>query len=99
MNETTAGRTLLVGKTHRRVATGLLLSAASLLTCAVVAESVLRFLPVNNQPVWLSVDSSTPTLRFAANRPFVYSRDWNLRYVNRGRTNNLGWVNAQDYDT
>src|SRR5262249_38159509 len=34
---------------------------------------------------------------FQPNFDFVYSRGWALRDVVRGRVNNAGWVNDQDY--
>src|SRR5262249_3586674 len=35
--------------------------------------------------------------RFAAGREFLFSRDWNFSIVNRGRINNDGFVNDNDY--
>ena len=61
------------------------------------AEAVLRFLPVATGLHSVAVDEAQPIFQFEPNRDFVYSRGWNLRDVVRGRVNNAGWVNAQDY--
>jgi hypothetical protein len=63
-----------------------------------VAEVVLRFLPVatglHSQPV----NAETPVFRFAANRDFIWSVGPDFAIVNRGRTNNAGYVSDIDYD-
>jgi hypothetical protein len=45
------------------------------------------------------VTAADPVRHFAPNRRFVYSNDWRFSVVNRGRINNLGFVNNQDYDS
>src|SRR5215203_4239747 len=70
-----------------------------LLTPLLIAEVVLRFLPVRTGLETMTVNERNPVLRFTPNREFTYSKGWNLSLVNRGRTNNYGFVNAQDYDT
>ena len=62
-----------------------------------VAEIVLRFLPVATGLHSVAVDSAQPVFHFQPNFDFVYSRGWTLRDVVRGRVNNAGWVNDQDY--
>ena len=52
------------------------------------ARRGLRSLPVN---------AANPVLRFTPNRPFVNSLGWNFHTVVRGRVNNAGYVNDQDY--
>ena len=47
----------------------------------------------------MPVNASNPVMRYVTNRRFTYSMDWDLRNVNRGRINNYGFVNEQDYDT
>jgi len=37
--------------------------------------------------------------RFTPNRAFIFSKGWNFELVNRGRTNNFGFINDQDYDS
>lgn len=66
---------------------------------ALVAEIVLRLLPVRSAMVTLPVNDANPVMRFQPNRPFTYSMNWNLRNVVRGRINNAGFVNDQDYDS
>ena len=62
-----------------------------------VAEAVLRFLPVATGLHSVAVNDAQPIFHFAPNHDFVYSRGWNLSEVVRGRVNNAGWVNEQDY--
>jgi hypothetical protein len=76
----------------------------SLLVVAIVtvcylaaAEIVLRFLPVATGLSSVAVSERQPIFHFEPNRPFVYSQGWRLNQVNRGRINNAGWVNDQDY--
>ncbi|MGC2415504.1 MAG: hypothetical protein WA459_22760 [Stellaceae bacterium] len=76
----------------------------SLLAVAIVtagylaaAEMVLRFLPVATGLSSVAVSERQPIFHFEPNRRFVYSQGWRLHQVNRGRTNNAGWVNDQDY--
>ena len=45
----------------------------------------------------LPVTAAEPVLHFAPNRPFVNSLGWNFYNVVRGRVNNAGFVNDQDY--
>jgi hypothetical protein len=64
-----------------------------------VAEVVLRFLPVQTGLQTLPVNDQNPVRRFAPNREFTFSREWNFKLVNKGRTNNFGFVNDQNYDS
>jgi hypothetical protein len=64
-----------------------------------VAEAVLRFLPVRSGLQTLPVNEQDPVMRFAPNRPFTHSKGWDLKLVNHGRTNNFGFVNEYDYDS
>ncbi len=61
------------------------------------AEIVLRFLPVATGMHTMPVTPEQPVMHFAPDRDFLYSRDWDLALVNRGRTNNAGFVNDQAY--
>jgi hypothetical protein len=72
-------------------------SIAVIFAYLAVAEIVLRFLPVTTGLHSVAVDAAHPILHFEPDFEFVYSRGWNLRDVVRGRVNNAGWVNAQDY--
>jgi len=76
---------------------GALTFVATIALCLLVAEVVLRFLPVATGLWTLPVNAAHPVLRFTPNRDFVFSRDWNFSVVNRGHINNDGFVNNQDY--
>jgi hypothetical protein len=82
---------------RKDLALSLLLSLASIVVCLAAAEIVLRFLPVATGLRSMPVNAANPVLRFAPNRPFVYSLGWNFHTVVRGRVNNAGYVNDQDY--
>ncbi len=87
-----------VATTKRRGRLSALVTAALVvLAYLAIAEIVLRFLPVATGLHSLAVNDAQPIFHFAPNRDFVYSRDWDLREVVRGRVNNAGWVNQQDY--
>jgi hypothetical protein len=75
----------------------LLLSLATAVVCLLAAEIVLRFLPVPTGLRSLPVNAANPVLHFTPNRPFVGSLGWNFHTVVRGRVNNAGYVNDQDY--
>jgi hypothetical protein len=75
----------------------LLLSLASVAVCLLAAEIVLRFLPVPTALRSMPVNAASPVLHFTPNRPFVNSIGWNFHTVVRGRVNNAGYVNDQDY--
>ena len=81
----------------KNLITGLMLVFASCLFVVLVAEIVLRFMPVNSGLKAQAVNQQNPVFRFAANRDFVYSRDWDMVMVNHGHVNNLGFVNDTDY--
>ena len=82
---------------RRELALNLLLSLASIFVCLLVAEIVFRFLPVSTGLRSLPVTAADPVLHFAPNRPFTNSLGWNFYNVVRGRVNNAGFVNDQDY--
>src|SRR2546422_2479 len=62
-----------------------------------LAEIVLRFLPVMSAMQPPPVTASSPIYHYLPNRKFVFSRDWDLAMVNRGRINSAGFINDQDY--
>ncbi len=68
-----------------------------LLIPLLAVEAGLRLLPVNSGLGTQPVNANDPVYRFAANRSFVYSKDWDFALVNRGRVNNAGFVNDRDY--
>ncbi len=71
--------------------------AGSLALTAIFAEVALRFLPVHSGLPSVPVNDAQPYYRYAADRNFVYSNGWRLLGSHRGRLNDLGFVNAQDY--
>jgi hypothetical protein len=62
-------------------------------------EAVLRVLPVRSGLHSLPVNERDPVRHFLPNRDFTFSQGWDFKHVNRGRTNNFGFVNQQDYDS
>ena len=61
------------------------------------AEVVLRFLPVASGMRTVPVTKQSPVFHFTPNRDFLFSRDWDMVLANRGRVNNAGFVNGQNY--
>ena len=74
-----------------------LASLTGLALVLALAEIVLRFLPVMSAMRPGPVTATSPIYHYSPDRPFVFSRDWDLAMVNRGRVNNAGFVNDQDY--
>jgi hypothetical protein len=66
--------------------------------CLVVAEVVLRFLPVASGMRTLAVNAQNPVFHSTPNRDFTFSTGWNMELAHRGHINNAGFVNDQDYD-
>ena len=69
----------------------------SMLFCLLVLEIVLRFMPVASGLASMPVDQAHPIFHFTPDRPYVYSRGWDMHRVRRGRSNNMGWIDDQDY--
>ena len=64
----------------------------------IVAEVVLRFLPVaSGLPVEPPTDAN-PIQRYVANQPYTWSFDWTMDAVVRGRSNAQGFLADYDYD-
>jgi hypothetical protein len=61
------------------------------------AEVALRFLPVATPMRPLPVDAGSPVFRFAPERAFTFSQDWNFHLANSGRINAAGFVNDREY--
>lgn len=70
---------------------------SGLLVIVLAAEAVLRVLPVASGLRTATVTSSRPVYHFTPNRDYLFSRDWDMALINRGRVNNVGFVNRQDY--
>ena len=81
----------------RALCCGLATMAASVLLMAGCAELLLRILPVVDNPLVVPVSKNSPVFHYMPGRPFLFSRDWNLRLVNHGWVNNAGMVNDQEY--
>jgi hypothetical protein len=88
----TAGR-----RSRRRLVFWLLAFALSTAATLAVAEVVLWFLPVESSLRSVPVDERNPVFRARPHLRFAFSRGWDFKIPNRGRTNNAGYVNDRDY--
>lgn len=68
-----------------------------LLIFVAAAEILLRLLPVNEGMRTEAVTDDQPVFRFEPNRKAVFAKGARFEIVNRVRTNNVGFVNNQDY--
>jgi hypothetical protein len=82
---------------RRELLLGCLASLAGFALVLALAEIVFRFLPVMSAMRPDPVTEGSPTYHYLPDQSFVFSRDWNLDMVNRGRVNNAGFINDQDY--
>ena len=80
-----------------RLLVGFGLPLLSVLFCLIVAEIALQFLPVASGLGSVPVDAAHPVFHFTPNRPYVYSHGPSMERVRRGRSNNMGWIDGQDY--
>jgi len=69
---------------------GVLASLASL-------EIALRLLPVHTGVRLAPVTARDPVAHLQPNEPYTFSTGWRFKNVNRGRINNAGFINNQDY--
>jgi hypothetical protein len=60
-------------------------------------EIVMRFAPVHTGVRLAPVTLQAPVVHLQPNEPFTFSTGWSFKNVNRGRINNAGFVNEQDY--
>lgn len=74
-------------------------AAIGLLLPLLLAEVVLRFLPVMSGLYATRTDAAHPLIHFEPNHRFTYSLGPTFSVAVRGRVNNAGWVNDQDYDS
>lgn len=65
---------------------------------ALLAEGILRLLPVARWPERVRATNDDRLVRLLPGTRFLYSTGWNFSTVNRGRVNNAGFVNDQDYE-
>lgn len=84
---------------RKRLGFALVTVALGFLVPLLLAEGVLRFLPVSNWPSRMPLSPADPMARYRPDTRFVHSLGWNFSSVNRGRVNNAGFVNARDYDS
>jgi hypothetical protein len=82
---------------RRELLLGCLASLTGFALVLAFAEILFRFLPVMSAMQPGAVTESSPIYHYSPDRSFVFSRDWNLDMVNRGRVNNAGFINDQDY--
>jgi len=76
---------------------GFITVCLSLFACMVLAEIVLRFLPVSEGLKSQSVTFAQPVHKFQPDDHVRWSRDWNFSLVTDLRVNNAGFVNKYDY--
>jgi hypothetical protein len=81
---------------HERIVSVLVMAGAVVLTLLLV-EAVLWLLPVSTPTGAMALDDRNPVMRYTPNQEYVFSKGWNFEIVNRGRINNYGFVNDQDY--
>ncbi|ALA60770.1 hypothetical protein [Nitrospira moscoviensis] len=62
-----------------------------------LAEAALWLFPVSTSTGAMALDDRNPVMRYTPNQVYVFSKGWNFEMVNRGRINNYGFVNEQDY--
>jgi hypothetical protein len=60
-------------------------------------EAAMRFLPVHTGVRLAPVTAQSPVVHLMPDEPFTFSTGWSFKNVNRGRINNAGFVNEQDY--
>lgn len=64
-----------------------------------IAEVVLRFLPVSDPLISAPVNKQNPLARYEPNRNITFSKGWKFSILVRHRINNYGFVNEKDYDS
>jgi len=74
-----------------------LVMTGSGLVALLFVEAVLWLYPVSTSTGAMALDDRNPVMRYAPNQEYVFSKGWNFEIVNRGRINNYGFVNEQDY--
>lgn len=85
--------------TWKGIRAKLLALALGLVGLFLAAEIALRFLPVATPMRPLPVNAEQPVFRFAPERSFTFSQDWNFHLANRGRINGAGFVSDLEYET
>jgi len=83
-------------KTRERVFASIAVLLGVLVSLAGL-EVAMRFLPVHTGFRVAPVTAESPVAHLMPNEPFTFSTGWRFANVNRGRINNAGFVNDQDY--
>lgn len=86
-----------MSKTAKVLLLASLSALIGLFAALLMLEAILWALPVNTGLRVQPVNEAQPVLRFQPDREYVFSRGWDFSVVNRGRVNNFGFVNDQDY--
>ncbi len=81
----------------RRLLFSVIVPLGTIVLMLLAAELVLRILPAATGLRAIPVDAAHPVFHFLPDRAFVSSRGWDMHGVIRGRVNNAGFVNDQDY--
>jgi hypothetical protein len=81
---------------HERLVSALVVIGAGIATLLVL-EAALWLFPVSTSTHAMALDDANPVMRYTPNQDYVFSKGWNFEMVNRGRINNYGFVNEQDY--
>lgn len=82
---------------RRERAFAIIVPIGTIILVLLLMEIVLRFLPVSTAVHTMPVTAANPVLHLAPNQPFVNSFGWDMHNVVRGRVNNVGFINDQDY--
>lgn len=82
---------------QRRFLLGSITASAGVLAPLLLAEVVLRFLPVT-EPVYAQpVNAGAPYRHFLPDRDVTYSKGWNFSITSRKHINNLGFASDSDF--
>ena len=74
-----------------------LLILPGILLAAMLAEAILRLLPVSTGYHLGAVDPARPIAHGEPGFRYTYSRDWSFHLANSGRLNNYGFRSSYDY--
>lgn len=69
----------------------------SILVTVAIFEIIFRFLPVKDGSSYQEINDNQSITRYEPNKKYTWSQKWNFQNVNKGRINNEGFVNDQDY--
>jgi hypothetical protein len=82
---------------RRQLLFSFLVPLGTILIVLTFLESLLRLLPVSSGLHAVAVTPENPVFHFTPNRQYLHSLGWDMHNINRGRTNNAGFVNDNDY--